>query len=191
MKYIDYINRFWYVCKTITFTGIEIAVFFYILNEFNKSWWGRGVRLSSADIVGFFGIHRHTLRSILDKIDNFTDVKVERVNGSKWINFTLKPAIQNIQVEKAVQQPAIQNIQVEKPVQKAVQQPAIENVQVPSREYNINYINKKIINKDKDIKDKEKINKKENLKIEKQIENDPIGLQKTMLDIYEKLTLTN
>ena len=177
MKYIDYINRFWYVCKTITFTGIEIAVFFYILNEFNKSRWGRGVRLSSADIVGFFGIHRHTLRSILDKIDNFTDVKVERVNGSKWINFTLKPAIQNVQVEK--------------PVQKAVQQPTIQNVQVPSREYNINYINKKIINKDKDIKDKEKINKKENLKIEKQIENDPIGLQKTMLDIYEKLTLTN
>lgn len=177
MKYIDYINRFWYVCKTITFTGIEIAVFFYILNEFNKSRWGSGVRLNSADIVAFFGIHRHTLRNILDKIDNFTDVKVERVNGSKWINFTLKPAIENVQVKK--------------PVQKAVQRPAIENVQVSSREYNINYINKNIINKDKDIKDKEKINKKENLKIEKHIENDPIELQKTMRNIYEKLTLTN
>ncbi len=177
MKYIDYINRFWYTCKTITFTGIEIAVFFYILNEFNKSRWGRGVRLTSADITAFFGIHRHTLSSILDKIDNFTDVKVERVNGSKWINFTLKPAIENVQVKK--------------PVQKAVQQPAIENVQVSSREYNINYINKNIINKDKDIKDKEKINKKENFKIEKHTENDPIELQKTMRNIYEKLTLTN
>ena len=177
MKYIDYINRFWYVCKNITFTGIEIAVFFYILNEFNKSRWGRGVRLNSADIVAFFGIHRHTLRNILEKIDNFTDVKVERVNGSKWINFTLKPAIENVQVEKAVQ--------------KAVQRPTIENVQVSSREYNINYINKNIINKDKDIKDKEKINKKENFKIEKHIENDPIELQKIAQSIYEKLTLTN
>lgn len=177
MKYIDYINRFWYVCKTITFTGIEIAVFFYILNEFNKSRWGRGVRLNSADIVAFFGIHRNTLHDILEKIDNFTDVKVERVSGSKWINFTLKPAIEKVQVEK--------------PAQKAAHRPAIEKVQVSSREYNINYINKNIINKDKDIKDKEKINKKENLKIEKHIENDPIELQKIAQSIYEKLTLTN
>ena len=148
MKYIDYINRFWQVCKSTAFTGIEIAVFFYILNVFNKSRWGRGVCLNSADIVAFFGIHRNTLHDILLKIDNFTDVKVERVSGSKWINFTLKPATENVQVEKVAH--------------KAAHKPATENVQVFSREYNINYINKNINIKDKDIKDKEKINKKEN-----------------------------
>lgn len=171
VKYIDYINRFWKAAGNTHFTGNEIAVFFYILHRFNKSSfdknWKKNIKIDSGEILQNFEIHRHTLRGILDKIDNFTDVKVERVNGSKWINFTLKPAIENIQVLNDADKP--------------VQQPDIENVQVSSREDIINYINKKIINIDYRHSDKEKIKK----------EIDPEELQKTMLNIYEKLTLTN
>ena len=70
-------------------------------------------------------------------------------------------------------------MQVYNNAEKPAQQPAIENMQVSSREDNINYINKNIINIDyyRHI-EKEKIKKEIN----------PEELQKDILQILERLS---
>lgn len=167
MSYIEYINRFWKAAGNTHFTGNEIAVFFYILHRFNKASfgknWKKNIKIDSGEILQNFEIHRNTLHDILIRINNFTDIQINRVNGSKFINCSLKPAIENVQVLNNADKPA--------------QQPAIENVQVSSREDSINYINKNIINIDY-YRHKEKFKKEIN----------PEELQKDMLQILERLS---
>ena len=138
MKYINYINRFWKAAGNTHFTGNEIAVFFYILHQFNKASfgknWKKNIKIDSGEILKFFTINRRTLYDILININNFTDIQINRVNGSKYINCSLKPVFENSQVENLDLKPG--------------GKPMSQNSQVSSREDSINYINKNIINID-------------------------------------------
>ena len=143
MSYIDYINRFWKHARTASLNSNDIAVFFYLLDAFNRSRWSSAIKLNSAEIIEYFGMHRHTIREILNKIDMFTDIHVERQNGSKWVFLYLKPCMQ---AEKLTDK---QKKAVHRPVQKA-------GIQIVQLEDIYNNINNNInINKDFKIEDKQ------------------------------------
>lgn len=154
MNYIQLINRFWRAAENIIFTPTQIACYFYILHRFNAassgSIWVKEITVTSKEIEDILNVNRNTVREILNQLDIFTDLKIERKNGSKKIIITCKADTLNVQVDRFEKKPA----------QQPAQRPATQNEQVSSREDNININNININNFKLKLKQKNNIEEK-------------------------------
>ena len=151
MKYIYLINDFWKRAQNIDFSHFEIALFFYLLNEFNRAKWPEYIILNSRNLQILLNVNRNTLHSALKKIGEFTTVKYDQKSGSKFIKLIIKPAHKPAQNETQVL------MHVYEPAREPAQKPAQNETQV---ETPIHIYNTKLSkdNFDKDNKDNIDIN---------------------------------
>lgn len=166
MNYFDYTRQFWDMAQIIDFSHFETALYFYFLDQLNRSRWQESISINSGVLREFFNVHRNTLHNALQTINENTSLKIEQKNGSKFIKVIQKPCIEKVQVDVCNVQvsdhePTIEKVQVDnwtiKPALKPAQAPAIENVQVDKNFDSLHY---NIENKEKDFLYIDKKNKK-------------------------------
>ncbi len=61
MKYIDLLNRFWEANRADRFTTSERELYYYLLNECNRSYWRMPVACPTSVVCAVIGINRATL----------------------------------------------------------------------------------------------------------------------------------
>lgn len=61
MEYIKLINRFWETNRNVQFTMAETTLYFYLLNEANRSYWQMPIACATAIICASTGMTKATL----------------------------------------------------------------------------------------------------------------------------------
>lgn len=61
MEYIKLINRFWVTNRNVQFTMAETTLYFYLLNEANRSYWQMPIVCATAIICASTGMTKATL----------------------------------------------------------------------------------------------------------------------------------
>ena len=157
MSYLDLINDFWQKHAKYGFSTLEITLYFWFLNEFNRLFWAEILVVNSTTIINTFNIHRNTLHNSLCWLGECTALNFDRKNGSKYIEVYLKkpaqgqkkPAQSKEQVSKAAQKPAQQHTIIEvqvdaKPAQSKEQ--VLNHTLYNNKNKDIRYINNNIDN---------------------------------------------
>ncbi len=90
MKYIDLLNRFWEANRADRFTTSERELYYYLLNECNRSYWRMPVACPTSVVCAVIGINRATLMHAREGLRSRGFIRFEEgVQNSRAPTYTI------------------------------------------------------------------------------------------------------
>ncbi len=90
MKYIDLLNRFWEANRADRFTTSERELYYYLLNECNRSYWRMPVACPTSVVCAVIGINRATLMRAREGLRSRKFIRFEEgVQNSRAPTYTI------------------------------------------------------------------------------------------------------
>ncbi len=90
MKYIELLNRFWEANRADRFTTSERELYYYLLNECNRSYWRMPVACPTSVVCAVIGINRATLMRAREGLRSRGFIRFEEgVQNSRAPTYTI------------------------------------------------------------------------------------------------------